>query len=90
MLISAIGHKAAGYVVNMGARLEGLAAPGGICISASVHEQMRDRIRPAFRGSERAACQEYHPSGRRMAMVACLFRRRNTNGRRGGQPHWYL
>ena len=34
--------------VNVAARLEGLARPGGICISGSVHEQIRDRIDQAF------------------------------------------
>jgi adenylate cyclase len=33
---------------NIAARLEGLAAPGGVCISAAVHEQVRDRMDLAF------------------------------------------
>lgn len=34
--------------VNVAARLEGLAEPGGICIAASVHEQVRDRLAIPF------------------------------------------
>ena len=34
--------------VNVAARLEGLAEPGGICIASSVHEQVRDRLAVAF------------------------------------------
>ena len=34
--------------VNIAARLEALAAPGGICLSAAAHEQVRDRFDLAF------------------------------------------
>src|SRR5262249_17583153 len=34
--------------VNIAARLEALAEPGGICLSATAHEQVRDRIDIAF------------------------------------------
>ena len=30
--------------VNVAARLEALAEPGGICLSASAHEQVQDKI----------------------------------------------
>ena len=34
--------------VNIAARLEALAEPGGICLSAVAHEQVRDRLDLAF------------------------------------------
>jgi adenylate cyclase len=34
--------------VNVAARLEGLTEPGGICLSAAAHEQVRDRLDIAF------------------------------------------
>jgi adenylate cyclase len=34
--------------VNIAARLEALAVPGGICLSAAAHEQVRDRLDIAF------------------------------------------
>jgi adenylate cyclase len=30
--------------VNIAARLEALAAPGGICVSGVIHDQVRDRL----------------------------------------------
>ena len=37
-----------GEGVNIAARLEGLAEPGGICLSASVYEQVKNRIEQNF------------------------------------------
>jgi adenylate cyclase len=38
------GEDIHGDGVNVAARLEGLAEPGGMCISGAVHDQVRDRI----------------------------------------------
>jgi adenylate cyclase len=42
------GDDIQGDGVNVAARLESLAEPGGICISGSLHEQVRDRLDLAF------------------------------------------
>jgi TolB-like protein/class 3 adenylate cyclase/Tfp pilus assembly protein PilF len=38
------GEQIYGDGVNVAARLESLAAPGGICVSGTVHEQIRDKL----------------------------------------------
>ena len=42
------GEDIHGEGVNIAARLEALAEPGGICISGGVYEQVRNRIEPVF------------------------------------------
>ena len=42
------GDDIQGDGVNVAARLEGLAQPGGVCVSGGVYEQVRDRIDAHF------------------------------------------
>ena len=42
------GDDIHGDGVNLAARLEALAAPGSVCISDAVHEQVRDRVSLSF------------------------------------------
>src|SRR4029453_10562299 len=42
------GHDIFGDGVNVAARLQEIATPGGICISSRVHEDVRDRLDTAF------------------------------------------
>jgi adenylate cyclase len=42
------GDDIHGDGVNVAARLEGLAEPGGVCVSAAVYDQVRDRIELLF------------------------------------------
>ena len=41
-------HDIFGDGVNIAARLESIAEPGGICVSSSVYDQVRDKVRVEF------------------------------------------
>jgi class 3 adenylate cyclase/pimeloyl-ACP methyl ester carboxylesterase len=43
------GERLYGDGINVAARLQSISEPGGICISNKVHEEVRDRVKLAFR-----------------------------------------
>ena len=49
--------------VNIAARLESIANPGGIAISAKVHDELQGKARSRLRGLGRAKPQERRPTG---------------------------
>ncbi len=57
------GERLYGDGVNIAARLEGLAEPGGICISGTVHEQVKNKLALQLRRSGRTAGQEHRRAG---------------------------
>ena len=58
------GDDIFGDGVNVAARLEALADPGGICVSRVVRDQVLDKLSFAFEDLGRAGGQEHRPSGR--------------------------
>ena len=57
------GDDLFGDGVNVAARLEGVARPGGIAVSQSVRDHVGNKLDLDLRGPRRAAAQEYRPAG---------------------------
>ena len=64
--IIADGDDIFGDGVNIAARLEALAQPGGICISRVVRDQIRDKLPYAFQDRGGAGRQKHREAGARL------------------------
>ena len=78
------GDDLMGDAVNVAARLELIAKPGGICVSAAVYEQIEGKLTLGGGGSGRAARQE-HPA-RHPCLPAHTRRRAGRRRAGGGRP----
>jgi class 3 adenylate cyclase len=80
-------HDIFGDGVNIAARLEALAEPGGICISRTVREQIRDKLSYPFEDmgehSVKNIARPVHVYGMSAAAVASLPRARGVEAETG-------
>jgi class 3 adenylate cyclase len=63
-------HDIFGDGVNVAARLEGIAEPGGICISDDTHRQVRDKVEIAFEDAGEQQFKNIAPAGARASSTA--------------------
>ena len=64
------GDQIYGDGINVAARLESLADPGGICISGTVHEQVRDKLALGYEDLGEQTVKNIARSGARLAGAA--------------------
>ena len=60
------GDNLFGDAVNIAARLEALAEPGGICVSRVVRDQIRDKLPYTFEDMGEQQRQEHRPASARL------------------------
>ena len=75
------GDDIYGDGVNIAARLEAMAEPGGICISGTAFDHAVHKVDVGFAGPRRAAPQEYRRSGSRLSGSARSRRSGEDRGR---------
>ena len=73
------GDDIYGDGVNIAARLEGLAEPGGVCISGTAYDQLKAKVDVGYAELGEQAGQEHRITGARLPGAA--------RGRRGGNGH---
>jgi class 3 adenylate cyclase len=76
--------------VNVAARLEVLADPGGICVSGAVRDQVGDRLDDIALGSRQPERQEHHPPNPRLSShirARCRRGGGERQGRRGSDNY---
>src|SRR5208282_6098888 len=61
------GDQIYGDGINVAGRLESLADPGGICISGTVHEQVRDKLALGYEDNGEQTVKKHRASGARVA-----------------------
>jgi adenylate cyclase len=83
------GDQIYGDGINVAARLESLADPGGICISGTVHEQVRDKLALGYKDSgEQRVKNIAHPVHVwRVLLDGSASRRRETQ--RTQRRYWH-
>ena len=64
------GDDLMGDGVNIAARIESVAEPGGIAISRQVHDQVRDRLDVAFEDKGEIDAEEHRAAGARVLSLA--------------------
>ena len=85
-VIVAGAHDIFGDGVNIAARLEGIAEPGGICISSSAYDQVRGKVAVEFADLGEQSLKNIARPVRAYAVVGKGLARDNAQWRRDASP----